>query len=94
MGRIYSDELATTDSLTLEQQIAIHFSSNCYPPIPQFMVGVAVEAINAYNESDGSRIISLPSGVTFRDSYEVTAFEAIENLRLDSWCNDYENEME
>lgn len=92
MGRNFSDDLATDTTLALETQIAIHFSSNCYPPVPQFMVAVAVEAINAYNEYDGSRIITLPAGVTFRDSKEVTAFEAIDNLRLDSWCNtDEEN---
>ena len=92
MGKNFADELATNTTLTLENQIAIHFSSNCYPPIPQFMVAVAIEAINAYNEYDGSRIITLPAGVTFRDSKEVTAFEAIDNLRLDSWCNtDEEN---
>ena len=46
MGRNFASDLTET-SLTLEQQIAIHFSSNCYPPVPQFMVSVAVEAINA-----------------------------------------------
>ena len=92
MGSNFAHDLSSETSLTLEQQIAIHFSSNCYPPIPQFMVAVAVEAINAYNEYDGSRIITLPAGVTFRDSKEVTAFEAIDNLRLGSWCNtDEEN---
>jgi hypothetical protein len=57
------------------------------------MVGVAVEAINAYNEYDGSRVITLPAGVTFRDSKEVTAFEVIDSLRLDSWCNTEEDEQ-
>ena len=93
MGSLHAIELASGEFVpTLNDQIAIHFQSNCYPPIPQFMVAVAIEAINAYNEYDGSRIITLPAGVTFRDSKEVTAFEAIDNLRLDSWCTtDEEN---
>lgn len=86
MGYNFATELATDTTMELEQQIAIHFASNCYPPIPRFMIPVAIEAINAYNESDGSRVISLPAGVTFRNADQVTSFEAIEALRLEAWC--------
>ena len=84
MGRNFASDLTET-SLTLRDQLRIHFSSNCYPPVPQFMVSVAVEAINAYNEYDGGKVITLPAGVTFRNSKEVTAFETIEALRLEAW---------
>lgn len=93
MGYLHATELATNDSLSLEQQLRIHFSSNCYPPVPSFMLDVAVEAINAYNEFDGGKVITLPAGVSFRDSKEVSAFEVIEALRLEAWTNtETENE--
>jgi hypothetical protein len=73
--------------LSLEQQIGIHFSSNCYPPIPKVMIPVAVAAIDAYWEEDYDLMIPLPDGVEFRDgSTSVSASQAIESLRLDAWC--------
>jgi hypothetical protein len=73
--------------LSLEDQIGIHFSSNCYPPIPKIMIPVAVEAIDAYWEEDYDREIQLPEGVEFRDgSTSVSASQAIDSLRLDAWC--------
>lgn len=86
MGFGTAHDLATNDSLSLEQQIAIHFSSNCYPPVPRMMIPVAIEAINAYWEYDGSRVISLPNNVSFRGSNQVTAFEVIDTLRLEAWA--------
>jgi len=95
MGRNFSDDLAIMDSLSLETQIGIHLSSNCYPPIPQFMVSVAVEAINNYNDENGNAIISLPAGVQFRNPHEnnqltnwATASQLVNKLHLESWCND------
>jgi hypothetical protein len=73
--------------LSLEQQIGIHFSSNCYPPIPKVMIPVAVAAIDAYWEDDYSRMIPLPEGVEFRTgATSVSASQAIESLRLEAWC--------
>ena len=73
--------------LSLEQQIGIHFSSNCYPPIPKVMIPVAVAAIDAYWEEDYDLMIPLPEGVEFRTgATSVSASQAIESLRLDAWC--------
>ena len=75
--------------VSLEQQLSIHFSSNCYPPIPKIMIPVAVAAIDAYWEDDYSRMIPLPEGVEFRTgATSVSASQAIESLRLDAWCVD------
>jgi hypothetical protein len=72
--------------LSLEQQIGIHFSSNCYPPIPKVMIPVAVAAIDAYYEEDYAKVIKLPEGVQFRNGEDwVFASQAIESLRLDAW---------
>jgi len=92
MGFSTAAGLATTTDLTVEQQLSIHFSSNCYPPIPQQMIPIAVEAIDAYWEDDFSRMISLPEGVSFRGHDEVSARSVIDSYRLEAWCTEYEEE--
>lgn len=86
MGYTYALGLTDTD-LSLEQQVSIHFSANCYPPVPQLMVPVAIEAINAYNEYDGGKSISLPDGISFRGVDTATAFEIIDQLKLHAWLD-------
>jgi hypothetical protein len=91
MGMMTAMDLAGSE-VSLEQQLSIHFSSNCYPPIPKIMIPVAVAAIDAYWEDDYSRMIPLPEGVEFRTgATSVSASQAIESLRLDAWCLDDED---
>lgn len=86
MGMMTAMSIADSD-VTLEQQIGMHFSVNCYPPIPRQMIPVAVAAINAYWDEDYQAMIPLPEGVEFRDgSTSITAVQAIESLRLEAWC--------
>ena len=88
MGRMTAESLAGMD-VPLEQQIAIHFSSNCYPPIPSVMIPVAIEAIDAQWEEDYAKVIQLPEGVQFRNGEDwVFASQAIESLRLDAWLSE------
>jgi hypothetical protein len=93
MGFATAVGLTDTD-LSLEDQISIHFRTNCYPPIPLLMIPVAVEAIDACWEEDYNRLITLPDGVEFRNgSKTVSASQAIDSLRLDAWLvDDYEEE--
>lgn len=91
MGYLHATELATETSLSLEAQLHIHFSSNCYPPIPSFMIPVAIEAIKACKEEQYDLEIELPQGVTFRNSTTVTAINAVDNLRLEAWTSGEEN---
>jgi hypothetical protein len=79
--------------LSLEQQLSIHFSSNCYPPIPQQMIPTAIEAIDAYWEMDYNKMIPLPDGVSFRGQDEVSASNVIQSYRLDAWCMDDEDDF-
>jgi len=93
MGMMTAMDLAGSE-VSLEQQLSIHFSSNCYPPIPKIMIPVAVAAIDAYWEEDYSRMIPLPEGVEFRTgATSVSASQAIESLRLDAWCMDDEDDF-
>lgn len=91
MGYLHATELATETSLSLEAQLHIHFSSNCYPPVPSFMIPVAIEAIKACKEEQYDLEIELPQGVTFRNSTTVTAINAVDNLRLEAWTSGEEN---
>jgi hypothetical protein len=92
MGMMTALDLAGSEA-TIEQQLSIHFSSNCYPPIPQQMIPTAIEAIDAYWEMDYSRMIPLPEGVSFRGQSEVSASNVIESYRLDAWCMDDEDDF-
>jgi len=88
MGMMTAMDLAGSE-VSLEQQLSIHFSSNCYPPIPKIMIPVAVAAIDAYWEEDYARVIKLPEGVQFRNGEDwVLASQAIESLRLDAWLSE------
>ena len=71
--------------LSLEQQLSIHFSSNCYPPIPQGMIPTAIAAIDACWEEDYDLMIPLPDGVSFRGQTEVSARNVVQSYRLDAW---------
>jgi hypothetical protein len=86
----YATAVGLTDTdLTLSDQISIHFSSNCYPPIPKAMIPVAVAAIDAYYDGEFAKVIKLPEGVEFRNGNDwVFASEAIESLRLDAWLQE------
>jgi hypothetical protein len=85
MGMMTAMDLAGSE-VSLEQQLSIHFSSNCYPPIPKIMIPVAVAAIDAYWEDNLGLMIPLPDGVSFRGQNEVSAINVIEAYRLDAWC--------
>jgi hypothetical protein len=77
--------------LSLEQQLSIHFSSNCYPPIPQGMIPTAIAAIDAYWEEDYNKMILLPEGVSFRGQSEVSARNVVQSYRLDAWLMEDED---
>jgi hypothetical protein len=96
MGRLTAMDIADTD-VSLEQQIGWHLAGNHYPPIPQAMVPVCIEAIDAYWEMDTDRLIPLPidgvdrNGEPFQIRWkngeaEAPAWAIIEHAHLDAWC--------
>jgi len=92
MGMMTARELQE-QGMSLENQIAIHFSSNCYPPIPHQMIPTAVEAIHAYHDEELDKLIPLPEGVSFRGNTEVSARNIINSYYLGAWCeSDIEDE--
>ena len=91
MGYATATDLATHTDLSTA--VSIHFSSNCYPPIPQIWVDQAIVAINlcAYEDWDG--IVDLPEGVTRPDgSTTATAEFIVNSLRLNAFVDALWNE--
>ena len=88
MGRLFAEELASGDiALDLNQQLAIHFSSNCYPPVPHSMIEPAEEAISMMNQGFFNEEISLPDGVSYQGRDFARAYAIVENFRLDAWID-------
>lgn len=89
MGNGFASDLANSD-LDLHTSIRYHLRGNHYPPVPVEMVEPCIEAINAYNEEESDRLISLPAGITWRDKTEAPAYAIIEAHHLDNWLNEIE----
>ena len=82
----YSTALGIAESdISLEAQVSWHFSSNCYPPVPQYMVPLAVEAIHEAVEGNWGNTLECPEGVTFRDGNTVSVSDIINTLHLDAF---------
>ncbi len=86
MGSNLATELADgLLELDLETQIAIHLTSNHYPPVPRSMVQPCIDAIDAYYEEDYNKMIEMPEGVFYRGSKFAPASAIIEQHHLDAW---------
>ena len=90
----YSTAIDIAGNSDLETGLKIHFQSNCYPPIPSYMIPVGIEAINNVVEAEFSRDydlldkpIQLPKGVEFRGSDTVSSIEAVEKLFLGAFVD-------
>ena len=86
MGSNFATDLSLADNLTIENQIAIHLSSNHYPPVPAIMVPTCVEAIDAVNDLGLWDLeIPLPEGVLYKDLTHAPAWAIIEAHHLNAW---------
>jgi hypothetical protein len=100
MGSNFANEMAggvledLGISLTIEDQIRIHLTSNHYPPVPAFMVQPCVEAIDAVNDAGLWDLeIPMPEGVTYKGLTTAPAWAIIEQHHLNAWLierEDYE----
>ena len=89
MGRLFAEELASGEfAIDLETQLAMHFSKNCYPPVPHSMIEPAKEAISMINQGFFNEMISLPDGVTYQGNDSARAYKIAENFRLDAWIKE------
>ncbi len=98
MGSNMATELADSDlfpNLTLEDAIGMHLRGNHYPPVPLSMVQPCIDSIDAFNEGEGDRMITLPEGVSWRGQLDAPAYAIIEAHHLDAWLEyDMDEEFE
>ena len=78
MGSNFANDLALADNLDIETQIAIHLTSNHYPPVPKEMVAPCIEAIDAVNDAGLWHLeIPLPQGVFYKNNLTTAPAHAI-----------------
>lgn len=98
MGSNMAMELADKDlfpNITLADAIGMHLRGNHYPPVPLTMVQPCIDSIDAFNEGEGDRMITLPEGVSWRGNLEAPAYAIIEAHHLDAWLEyDMDEEFE
>jgi hypothetical protein len=91
MGSNLATELAGgLLELDLETQIAIHLTSNHYPPVPRSMVQPCIDAIDAYYEEDYNKLIKLPEPITWRGKDSAPASAIVDAHHLDAWLPELE----
>jgi hypothetical protein len=84
MGALRASELA--NSLSVEEGLRIHLSTNFYPAIPLEMIPTCIEAIDAVNsEGDWDKLITLPNGILWKGLTKAPASNIIEQHHLEFW---------
>lgn len=90
MGRAFIEGMMDLE-IGLSQMVANHLRGNLYPPVPLFMVDPCIEAINAYDDGDYDREISLPDGVLYKHGLTTAPAHAIiSNNRLEAFLDNDE----
>lgn len=87
MGYTTALGIADTD-ISLEQQMAWHLTGNFYPPIPTSMVQPCIDAIQAFEDGDYDRQISLPDAITWKGKAWSTAYAIVDAHRLEPFIQD------
>lgn len=91
MGTAFAYELAGGEfTADREVAISIHLRHNHYPPVPEIMVPVCIEAIDRVNEGDVDSTIYLPDGVSWKGYVSCPVYAIIENFHLEAWLNNTE----
>lgn len=75
----------------LKTAVSMHLTSNCFPPVPQYMLPVALEALEKVLAHEDKSLVELPEGVTFRNETSATAIAVVDALHLFAfvdWCID------
>ena len=84
MGAMRAMDIA--DNFDLEEGIKIHLTTNHYPAVPIEMLPTCIEAIDAVNsEGDWDKLITLPTGITYKGLTQAPASSIIEQHHLEFW---------
>lgn len=73
-----------------EVSLSWHLTSNHYPPLPASLIETAENAIDACNEYEPERRITLPDGCTVNEQAEMEAWDVVEWLHLEFYLDDVE----
>ena len=84
MGSLQATEMAQS-GLSLEDSLRWHLQANHYPPVPEEMIPVCVEAIELYNEGLYRDEVELPHGVTYRNQTSAPAWSIVDAHHLSAW---------
>jgi len=90
MGASQARAMAELDSISLEQTMSWHLTSNHFPPVPVSMIPVCIEAIENANDGEWDKLVSLPEGVGYRGLTVAPTHAIIEQHHLDAWIEEYE----
>jgi hypothetical protein len=71
--------------IDIHQSMAIHLTSNHYPPVPISMVQPCIDAIYACDEEQYDKLIELPEGVQWRGQNSAPAHAIVEGHHLQAW---------
>lgn len=88
MGSMQAMEMS--ELLEIDDALAWHLRSNHYPPIPLTMLEPCKQAIDAANEGNWDKLISLPDGVGYKGLTVAPALAIIEAHHLDAWLENDE----
>lgn len=72
----------------LRSAITWHLRSNHYPPLPLELVDPCIQAIEAAQEEDWERQITLPEPITYRGNPTAPAHAVIEAHHLDAFVGE------
>jgi len=86
MGSLQAQEMS--EILDTESAISWHLRVNHYPPVPDSMVPVCIEAIQKVLDDEAEDLITLPHGVSWRGEEEAPAYAIIEAHHLHPWLED------
>lgn len=90
---MFIDALEEMD-IEWKNQVALHLTSNLYPPVPLIMLDVCIEAIAQCVLGDGDVEISLPDGVTYRGLTTAPASAIVNNHRLEAFLDVNDDDFE
>ena len=72
-----------SSDLSTEEQVKLHLTTNCYPPVPESLHPACLLAIKLCSDQKSEVEVSLPDGVDYRGQGVAPASAIVENFHLD-----------
>jgi hypothetical protein len=86
MGRMSANQAIRL--VEMRVALAYHLSHNHYPPIPDKMLEVCLEAIANANAGEWDKTVTLPSGILWRGEASCPTHSVIEYAHLETFLDD------